>query len=394
VRSLHELYTPRETFAVLRRERARSDRHGREFSLVLLKVEGCLWPSAPTLKLAQIIRERCRGTDEIGRFDVEYLCAILPDTGPGGAWRFAAGICDNAQAHLLRPLCTVYTYPNAWFGDRGPGNQKLPGLKIVPADRQNDSGGAAHDPGEFPAHPLIRTASSLPEGGQALIPFVLNGIESDLTGLDAAQQIEHLLIRPMPAWKRALDVMGASCALVVFSPVMALAAMAVKASSEGPVIFRQRRAGLGGRPFTIYKFRTMCIDAEEQKPSLRPVSEQDGPAFKLMDDPRVTRIGRVLRATSIDELPQLWNVIRGDMSLVGPRPLPVDESNACDPWHRQRLEVTPGLTCIWQVEGRSRVTFDEWMRMDARYIRRRKFWHDFWLLLKTIPAVIFSRGAR
>jgi lipopolysaccharide/colanic/teichoic acid biosynthesis glycosyltransferase len=216
---------------------------------------------------------------------------------------------------------------------------------------------------------------------------------SDAAGLDAAA-IDDLLVYPLPAWKRVIDIVGALFLLAVFSPLMAAAAMAIKMSSRGPIVFTQRRAGLGGRPFTIYKLRTMCSDAEARKKTLRALSEQDGPAFKLTNDPRITRIGHILRKTSIDELPQLWNVVKGDMSLVGPRPLPVDESEACELWQQRRLDVTPGLTCIWQVEGRSRVTFDEWVRMDVKYIRRRNIFHDLSLMFRTIPAVLLRRGAR
>ncbi|HQY89821.1 MAG TPA: sugar transferase, partial [Tepidisphaeraceae bacterium] len=151
--------------------------------------------------------------------------------------------------------------------------------------------------------------------------------------------------------------------------------------------------GLGGRPFTIYKFRTMCTDAEARQKHLRQLSEQDGPAFKLKKDPRITRIGALLRKTSIDELPQLFNVLNGTMTLVGPRPLPVFEADACKSWHQRRHDVTPGLTCIWQVHGRSRVKFEEWMRMDMRYAKRRTFWQDAKLVISTVPAVIMRRGA-
>jgi lipopolysaccharide/colanic/teichoic acid biosynthesis glycosyltransferase len=168
--------------------------------------------------------------------------------------------------------------------------------------------------------------------------------------------------------------------------------LTIKMSDRGPVFFSQRRAGLGGRPFTIYKFRTMITDAESKKEQLRKKSEQDGPAFKIKHDPRINRIGRFLRETSLDELPQLFNVLRGDMSLVGPRPLPVEESNRCATWHRRRLDVTPGLTCIWQIKGRGNVSFAEWIRMDRRYIRARNFWVDLKLILMTVPAVLLRRG--
>jgi lipopolysaccharide/colanic/teichoic acid biosynthesis glycosyltransferase len=144
----------------------------------------------------------------------------------------------------------------------------------------------------------------------------------------------------------------------------------------------------------MFKFRTMVVGAEELKQDLLALNEQDGPAFKITHDPRGTRIGRFLRCTTIDELPQLWNVLRGDMSLVGPRPLPCAESDACLPWQRRRLHVTPGMTCIWQVSGRSQVSFAEWVRMDLRYIRSLTLGHDLKLLAQTVPAVILRKGAK
>jgi lipopolysaccharide/colanic/teichoic acid biosynthesis glycosyltransferase len=206
--------------------------------------------------------------------------------------------------------------------------------------------------------------------------------------------VEEFFVRPMSWPKRLFDLAGATLGMILLSPVLAAAAVAVKLTSRGPVIFTQQRCGLGGRPFTIYKFRTMCVGAERQQAELRKLNEQDGPAFKLTNDPRVTRVGRLLRKTSVDELPQLWNVIRGDMSLVGPRPLPLDEQGGCVRWQRHRLNVTPGLTCIWQVDGRGNVTFDEWVRMDVAYMRRQSVWRDLSILLRTIPAVLLRRGAK
>ncbi|MGB7157344.1 MAG: sugar transferase, partial [Tepidisphaeraceae bacterium] len=209
-----------------------------------------------------------------------------------------------------------------------------------------------------------------------------------------AGAIEALLAHPLPRWKRALDVFAAVAGLIVLAPLLVVIAAAIKLTSKGPAIFNQHRAGLGGRPFRIYKFRTMVVDAERQKQALRAQSEQDGPAFKIKHDPRVTAIGTLLRSTSLDELPQLWNVLLGHMSLVGPRPLPMDESDACNAWHRARLDVTPGITCVWQVRGRSRVTFTEWMRMDLGYIRQRGPWTDLKILVATVPAVLLRRGAQ
>lgn len=150
-------------------------------------------------------------------------------------------------------------------------------------------------------------------------------------------------------WKRVLDVFVATVGLLTLIPVFASIAAIIKLTSPGPVFYRQRRSGLGGRGFAMVKFRSMTTDADQRKPALLELSEQDGPAFKLENDPRVTPFGGLLRRLSIDELPQLWNVLVGDMSLVGPRPLPGDETDKCQTWHHRRLDVTPGITCIWQV---------------------------------------------
>lgn len=204
---------------------------------------------------------------------------------------------------------------------------------------------------------------------------------------------DSLFIKPYPWWKRLIDLTGALVAIVVFMPFMAGAALAIKLTSPGPVLFRQKRGGHGGKPFVVYKFRTMCIDAEARKAELLQFNERSGVAFKMKRDPRVTPVGRLLRKTSIDELPQLFNVLKGDMSLVGPRPLPVDEEKAYQTWHYRRLDVKPGLTGLWQVSSRDDSDFDKWVRLDLEYIERHGFWFDVWLLLKTIPAVLFRRGA-
>ena len=195
--------------------------------------------------------------------------------------------------------------------------------------------------------------------------------------------------------RRVLDILLATAAVVVLSPLMLLVALAIKVTSPGgPIFYRQTRAGLRGRQFEVLKFRSMVPGAETLKPALEPYNEMDGPAFKIANDPRVTAIGAFLRRTSIDELPQLWNVLRGNMSWVGPRPVPVEEAARYEPWQRRRLSMKPGLTCLWQVSGRNELSFDEWMRLDLEYIDNWSLWLDAKILLKTIPAVLSGRGAR
>ena len=209
-----------------------------------------------------------------------------------------------------------------------------------------------------------------------------------------AEALEMLFTQGMPIWKRAIDLVGATAGLIVLVPLFVILAAAIKLVSPGPVMFKQWRRGRGGQPFVMYKFRTMIVDAESLKEKLRAHSEQDGPAFKMKHDPRVTRLGRFLRKTSIDELPQLWNVLMGEMSLVGPRPLPCSEADGCQSWQRCRLDATPGLTCIWQVRGRSQVTFNDWVRMDLEYIQQRSLLQDLKILVATVPAVLLRRGAQ
>jgi exopolysaccharide biosynthesis polyprenyl glycosylphosphotransferase len=193
--------------------------------------------------------------------------------------------------------------------------------------------------------------------------------------------------------KRPFDIASSLLGLLLLSPVFLLIAVLIKLDSPGPVFFRQRRVGKSGRQFTFYKFRSMVQEAEELKKRLLHLNEVDGPAFKISDDPRVTQVGRLLRRTSADELPQLWNVLRGDMSLVGPRPPLPSEVEHYEHWQREKLEVVPGITCLWQISGRSHIGFTEWMRLDIEYIRKQSLGLDVKILARTLPAVVSRRGA-
>lgn len=320
----------------LERERARADRTGDPLAVISFH------PPAGDPNwdlLAGILCERLRTTDEAGWLDDGRICTVLPGTPPEGAWKVANDVFQVFPDDMSLPTCTIYTYPSH-------------GLS-VPA---GTAGERTLGDREF----------------SALEPFFL---------------------KPMPTWKRTLDVLGAGFGLVLLAPLLPVVALTIKLSSRGPVFFTQRRSGWGGRPFQMWKFRTMVVEAEAKKDELLALNEQDGPAFKIKKDPRVTPIGRLLRKTSIDELPQLWNVLRGHMSLVGPRPLPCAESDNCEAWHRRRLDVVPGLTCIWQVKGRSSVTFAEWVRMDVEYIRRQSLGQDLKLICLTVPALLLRRGA-
>ena len=217
---------------------------------------------------------------------------------------------------------------------------------------------------------------------------------------DAARQpsAAEIDFRVTDSWiyrfsKRAFDILVAVVGLILLLPLIPVIVALIKLDSPGSVLFAQKRVGRDGRLFTCYKFRSMVADAESMKKELVDQNEASGAAFKIRQDPRITEIGAFLRKSSLDEMPQLLNVLLGDMSIVGPRPQIPAEVELYEPWHRRRLEVRPGITCLWQISGRSHVGFDEWMRLDVDYVRRRSMKLDLWILLRTLPAVIARKGA-
>jgi lipopolysaccharide/colanic/teichoic acid biosynthesis glycosyltransferase len=325
----------------LARERTRVDRNRCPLALLVIELPNDRAAPRDLDFLGRSLIRRIRITDTIGMLSERQIGVLLPDTPKSGAWKVASDICDKFPVGLDRPNCEVFVYP-----DDG-------------VHRRNGEPNRESHPAEAPA-----------------------------------EAFDALLVTPTPAWKRTIDVVGAVVGLIASAPLLAVIAVAVKLSSRGPIFYSQEREGLGGRPFRMYKIRTMRHGAENDQDALRQFSDQDGPAFKMRHDPRTTRVGRWLRATSLDELPQFWNVLRGEMSLVGPRPLPTGESRKCATWQRQRLFVAPGMTCVWQVWGRSSVSFDQWMRMDLHYVRRRSLACDMGLLLTTFPALVFQRGPR
>jgi lipopolysaccharide/colanic/teichoic acid biosynthesis glycosyltransferase len=320
----------------------RVDRNGSPLAVLLIELPADRATTRDFDFLGRMLLRRLRITDTIGFLSDRRVAVLLPDTPKAGAWKVASDVCSVYPVGHDRPNCEVFVYPDedsAWR-DGVPRREQEP---------------------------------------------VENGEPT---------AVDQLLVDPTPGWKRTIDVLGAMVGLLVSSPVFLLLAAAIKITSRGPVFYSQEREGLGGRRFRIVKFRTMRADADLYQDALRSRSVQDGPAFKMSDDPRITWIGRWLRRTSLDELPQLWNVLRGDMSLVGPRPLPTRESLACRAWQRRRLSVVPGMTGIWQVRGRNTVSFDQWMRMDLHYIRHRSLLGDVRLLLTTAPAILLTRGPR
>ena len=362
---------------ILARERNRADRSGQPLSMVLLGYDGKHRRRRDAAPIVKLMQQRARITDEIGWFDRVTGFAVLPHTPAAGGRRFAQLVLSKLRERGILASYAIYQYVPPASAGRDGDDGEGEGLDSRPAPRRLE-----------PAE--LSLAGSV-DGGGDLGAVAMTVAEPACES--PVHALERLMTRRLPWWKRGTDLAVAGGALALLWPAMVGVGLAIRLDSPGPVIFRQRRAGLGGRPFDIYKFRTMHRDAEAQRDTLLATNEQDGPAFKMKADPRVTRVGALLRKTSLDELPQLINILRGQMTLVGPRPLPMVESDGCSPWQRRRLDVTPGLTCIWQVWGRSSVSFNEWVRMDLRYQRKSTPRYDLKILLATVPAVLKQRGA-
>jgi len=343
---------------MIQRERDRADRRGIPFCLVTFTQENGR-QSDLQKQLAPICLRRVRLTDDVGQLDRGRIAVLLPDTDEQGAWKVAHDISRTYETSTNEPRLEIE-------------------VRVYPEQRRRDQGGDNGDSGQRRRLPAT-TTNATPETTAPTASRVVSPLEPSL-------------VLGTPFWKRTIDVLGATFGLLLLSPVLLVAAVGVRLSSKGPIFFLQERDGRGGAPFRMFKFRTMVDGAHLQQGQLAAMNEQDGPAFKIEEDPRVTRVGRFLRESSIDELPQLINVLRGEMSLVGPRPLPCGESDACENWQRQRLAVTPGLTCFWQIKDRrNKLPFDEWVRLDMKYIRSRSPMTDTKLILRTIASVVFGR---
>jgi len=334
-------------------EQMRVDRNGSVLSLLLIRLPQPHSSQQDVDFLARILEGRLRVTDTPGRLKDERVAVLLPDTTAEGAWKVAEDVSEVYPPGPGRPQCDVLVYPAK---SRHQETGRVEGKHV-----NGETNGEAI---KFP------------------------------TPSDSESSEEFFFTRALPLWKRAMDICGGLVGLLGSSPLLLVAGLTIKASSPGPIFFSQEREGHGGRRFKIWKLRTMDIDAEDTQHELRAHSHQDGPAFKMKSDPRTTSVGKFLRWSSIDELPQFWNVLKGEMSLVGPRPLPTQESIACEDWQRHRLNVIPGMTCTWQVCGRGTVRFDEWVRMDLRYIERYSFLEDLKLLFITLPSLVLHKGLR
>jgi lipopolysaccharide/colanic/teichoic acid biosynthesis glycosyltransferase len=364
--SHHEIY-PAESFRrVMERERARTDRTGVAFSLAVFRIDSGKGDASSSIRfLADFIRSRVRLSDEVGWFDEKSVAALLPGTPVEGAWKFADKVLEAISDDIPPPPCRVFTYP-ATGSSRGSGPGKVEQLEIPMADEVAADTGAKAS--------------------------LLNDDET----VDG--RIESVLSPPVLPWKRMLDILGALAGLILLSPLFLFLTIFIKVVSPGPVFFKQKRVGYMGKPFTLWKFRTMKADNDTatHQQHVRNLIQGGDPMKKLDEkrDPRIIPLGRVLRRSCVDELPQLINVLRGEMSLVGPRPCLPYEAREYHLWQKRRFDTVPGMTGLWQVSGKNRTTFKEMIRLDIAYVMRRSPWLDVRIILKTIPVIFLEIADR
>ena len=334
------IYSERELRELIVYERARADRTGNHLSVVLCEMNGQSKSRRFVTGLVDALSRSIRHTDPLGWYDAKSLGVVLPLTSYQGAERFVQALLansdDGGDHHLAHDLVfTIHSYPDKWLNGK-------------------DGGGDSREQ---------------PGGKDAGLYFT----------------------NPVPRWKRVLDVVGSVFGLLVLSPLFALIALYIKLVSPGPVLFTQKRVGLARREFDFFKFRTMHHNNKEEVHShhAKDFIYFDKPMTKLDGiDPRIIKGGRILRKLAVDELPQLWNILKGDMSLVGPRPCIPYEADEYLQWHTDRFSILPGLTGLWQVSGKNKLTFQQMIRLDIEYARRMSLWFDVWLILRTFPTIV------
>ena len=351
--------------AILERERARSDRTGDSFSLVVFETRDKDHDPDAVHLLVDVLSGRLRLTDEAGWFNGHDIGVALPNTPAGSAKKLADDICRTISRNHSPPGYTIYTYPSNWLSGS---EENFPDQSSEETDSGEDTS----------------SAKQLEKTG-----IYDNG--------NHANRIEMLLGHPLPAWKRGIDILGSVSGILLLFPLFLLIAFLIKTVSPGPVFFNQQRIGYQGKPFTFWKFRTMKVDADptEHLEHISKMVDEEKPWTKLDDnDDRIIPFGKILRKTGLDELPQLYNILRGDMSLVGPRPDLPYSVNCYHQWQLQRLDTIPGLTGLWQVNGKNENNFKEMIRFDINYVRQKSLWIDTKIIMKTVPSILKQLSVR
>ena len=377
-----------ELHAIMKRERCRVDRNSHAFSLVVFQVGSVGNNGTLALYLAEVLAKRLRATDEAGWFDSEHIAVVLDHTWAEGAWKFAADISDLVAEKASCPEYRVYTYSYTQKDDDDSDNDNF-------GDRRASDRFRTGPVKEFDGH----ASSPVSSGGQRVGSMARfhNSFEKQESDR-FAERIEPVLAPRMPVYKRVMDITGSLIGIIILSPLLLMVALIIKITSRGPVFFKQERVGCLGKRFRMWKFRTMKVDADQTQHQkyLTELIKSGAEGFdnngksmkKLEHDSRVIPFGNFLRKTAIDELPQLFNVLKGEMSLIGPRPPIPYEVKEYYRWHYGRFDTVPGMTGLWQVSGKNRTTFKEMVRFDITYARQMSWRLDARILAGTIPAII------
>jgi len=349
------VYSAKEFQTVIERECFRSDRSRSGFSLMVLPLGDIRSRKRVSLKITKVLTERVRSTDEVGWIGNKCLGVVLPDTPSDRARILAQDLASRIGEGHINGF-RIYDYP--WNGSNHPSENPT----VCP-------GGVSGAESKLDNSPFLEPKNRGPEEG-----------------------IAQFLNCGVPKWKRVVDVLGGSVCLILFFPVCLAVGVLIKTVSPGPLFFRQERLGYLGKPFTLWKFRTMAMNTSPgvHEEHLRNLIRSDTPMRKLDDnaDDRMIPLGKLIRQLGLDELPQLINVLRGEMSLIGPRPCLEYEASQYEIWHKGRFNVLPGLTGLWQVSGKNKTTHTEMMRLDIHYVRRKSFWLDLRISLMTWPAIM------
>jgi lipopolysaccharide/colanic/teichoic acid biosynthesis glycosyltransferase len=415
--TLAPVLSAKEFRASLQRERALASRNGYKFCMLMfrLPIEG--YDFSPLGPLVKSLARRLRTTDEVGWMEPWHIGVLLRDTPEEGGWKVVEDVVRELAPAGIRPTCDVQEYPaekddprrkkhedprQTWFGDLYP-EWKLEepaGLELNRRNGNGDGGNGRHGNGRDGngnggnGHHGSGGFGNGRSGGDAG-GSGSRGNGSEVVGRmhrEPAPIANLPFVRPIPWSKRLLDIALSLSALIALSPLFLLMAAIIKVVSPGPVFFKQERVGYLGRRFMCWKFRSMRVknDAQVHKDYYRRLMNSETPMTKLdqKKDPRLIPLGRFFRATGLDELPQLINVLKGDMSLVGPRPCLPYEYEAYLQWYKQRFDTLPGLTGLWQVSGKNHTTFCEMIRLDISYVRKMSVWMDAIIMMKTVPALV------
>ena len=370
-RSHNGLHSVEEFRAIIERERARADRNGSKFSLVVFDMGDWDTAQAVERRLTALINHRVRSTDELGWIDRRRIGVGLPDTSAEGARKLAHDISKESAIRKSLLAFKIYTYPLEW---------------LFIYKWLNETGQNYPNQGSTNTDSSARDVSAIQS-----YKAKMQQCENPADGLNS------FLVRGTPTWKRIIDILGSGLGLILLSPVFLLIAAVIKIVSPGPVFFKQIRVGHLGKPFTLLKFRTMKVNCDPSihMKHISKLIDNNMPLRKLdNNDPRIFGFGKMLRLTGLDELPQLVNVLRGEMSLVGPRPELPSSAKLCKQWHSKRFDIKPGLSGLWQVSNKTATTFNEMIRLDISYVKQMSFWLDAFILLKTLPTILFEMIGR